>query len=333
MNCSKLKFLITVGCVILLHPTVFAAKNYFAAYPTAEIANSQVQMRLYLPDSVNGYYRASRFDWSGIIAEVNYKGHSYFGEWKDTHDPFMHDDVTGPVEGSIKAGFGHDEAPVGGEFIRLGVGILHKQAENYIFDKTYEIKNHGDWKINKGNDWIEFRHKVRSNNGYAYIYSKRIELLKNEAGFVIKHKLMNTGSKTIETDQFNHNFFTIDNGITGTGFTLKFPFAPEIANDKKSKGFFEIKNNELVFSRDVTEDFVFARFNKLPSSTENNFELINKISGAGVSVKVDKPMYSLVFWARTNVICPENSVFISVAPGMHETWDSKYLLFEKNILP
>ncbi len=328
MNYIK-RLLVSVGCALIAHSTVFASKNYFDIFPTAEIANKQVKMRLYLPDTIHGYYRASRFDWSGIIAELTYKGHSYFGEWKDTHDPYIHDDITGPVEGSLKAGIGFDEAAIGGEFIRLGIGVLQKQAENYIFDKTYEIKNHGDWKINQGTDWIEFIHTIRSNNGYGYVYTKRIQLLKNEAGFVIKHKLTNTGSKTIETDQFNHNFFIIDNGVTGTGFYLKFPFTPEISNDKNSKEYFESKDNEIVFSKDVTDNFAFARFNKLPPNTPNKLELINKVSGAGVRIEVDKPMYTLVFWARRNVYCPENSVFISVPSGMQETWDSKYIFFEK----
>ena len=34
-------------------------------YPRAEIANESIRMELYLPDSVKGYYRGTRFDWSG----------------------------------------------------------------------------------------------------------------------------------------------------------------------------------------------------------------------------------------------------------------------------
>jgi len=325
MKSSKLWLL---GFCILSFNVVVDGKNYYDIYPTAQIANNQVQMRLYLPDTINGYYRASRFDWSGIIAETNYKGHSYFGEWKDTHDPYNHDDITGPVEGSIYSGLGYDEASVGEEYIRLGVGVLHKQAGEFFFNKTYDIVNHGKWKITKGKDWIQFQHTISSSNGYAYIYTKRIELLKNKPGFVMKHTLVNTGSKTIVTDQFNHNFFTIDKGVTGTGFSLRFKFTPEILDTKYSLGFFEAKNDGLVFSNDLLKDFVFAMFKPLPANTPNFLELINKKSGAGVRVSVNKPMNSLVFWARSNVFCPENSVIIKVEKGKSMKWDCEYTLFE-----
>ena len=35
--------------------------------PQVEITNGLIKARLYLPDANNGYYRATRFDWSGII--------------------------------------------------------------------------------------------------------------------------------------------------------------------------------------------------------------------------------------------------------------------------
>ena len=51
---------------------IFAGASAFipnkeTACPSAEIDNEHVRMRLYLPDSVIGYYRATRFDWSGVI--------------------------------------------------------------------------------------------------------------------------------------------------------------------------------------------------------------------------------------------------------------------------
>lgn len=36
--------------------------------PQAEISNGELRVRLYLPDVHKGYYRGTRFDWSGVIA-------------------------------------------------------------------------------------------------------------------------------------------------------------------------------------------------------------------------------------------------------------------------
>ena len=67
-------------------------------YPGVELSNGLIKMKLFLPDPENGYYRGTRFDWSGVMPQLEYKGHNYFDEWKTPHDPGVHDDIVGPVE-------------------------------------------------------------------------------------------------------------------------------------------------------------------------------------------------------------------------------------------
>src|SRR5688572_17772160 len=69
-----------------------------AAPPQAAISNSRVRARLYLPDAQAGYYRGTRFDWSGVISSLEWNGHSYFGQWFPRYDPKLHDAITGPVQ-------------------------------------------------------------------------------------------------------------------------------------------------------------------------------------------------------------------------------------------
>src|SRR5215470_9122868 len=58
-----------------------------ADYPQAEISNGPVHAKIYLPDSKNGYYRSTRFDWSGALYSLQYKGHEFYGVWYDRIDP------------------------------------------------------------------------------------------------------------------------------------------------------------------------------------------------------------------------------------------------------
>jgi hypothetical protein len=102
--------------------------------PSAEIENGVVKAKIHLPDSEKGYYRGTRFDWSGVIASLEHKGHSYFGVWFDKYDPKIHDAITGPVDEFLSGDggtstLGYDEAAVGGTFMRVGVGLLKKPAE------------------------------------------------------------------------------------------------------------------------------------------------------------------------------------------------------------
>ncbi len=49
--------------------------------PTADVSNTSVRATIYLPDAESGYYRGTRFDWSGVISSLKWNGHEYFGQW------------------------------------------------------------------------------------------------------------------------------------------------------------------------------------------------------------------------------------------------------------
>ncbi len=66
--------------------------------PEAGISNGAIDAKLYLPDARQGYYRGTRFDWSGVIYSLRYKGHEYFGPWFEKYAPQTHDAIAGPVE-------------------------------------------------------------------------------------------------------------------------------------------------------------------------------------------------------------------------------------------
>ena len=52
-----------------------------AGPPVAEISNGKISATVYLPDPVNGFYRGTRFDWSGVVRSLEANGHSYYGPW------------------------------------------------------------------------------------------------------------------------------------------------------------------------------------------------------------------------------------------------------------
>jgi choline-sulfatase len=298
----------------------------FSSYPYTELSNGEVQMKVWLPDPEKGLYRATRFDWSGVIGSVKFRDHEYFGYWKDTHDPEYHEDLTGPVEGFIKPGLGYEEALPGEGFIRIGVGILEKEEEEeYVWDKTYKILDPGSWTVKQGEDWMEFTHRVESDFGYGYEYTKTIRLTQD--GFVLDHVLRNTGDKSIETDQFNHNFFMIDGEKSGTAFELEFPFV--LSTDHDLKGYMEITDKHMRFIKDVEEDdYVYAELEGFGGDRKDHKVTVrNRNSGAGVTLKMDQPLYRMVFWACPTTLSPENFIWISVKPGEEASWIADYHLF------
>jgi len=188
--------------------------------PQVEISNGVVSAKMYLPDVDNGYYRATRFDWSGIMPYLEHDGHTYFGKWFKEYDAKAHESVMGPAE--VFSPIGYKEAKVGEQFLKIGIGTLVKPEESkYRSFKLYEISNYGKWEVSKKSNEVVFRHLLNTQN-YGYTYEKQISLPNGKSEMVISHKFTNTGKKTIKTQVFNHNFFFWITNLLVTATKLNF---------------------------------------------------------------------------------------------------------------
>lgn len=55
--------------------------------PHVTLSRGGVTLTVLLPDVRNGYYRATRFDGSGLVARASFGRHNFYAPWKKTHDP------------------------------------------------------------------------------------------------------------------------------------------------------------------------------------------------------------------------------------------------------
>lgn len=296
----------------------------FSSHPSTVLSNGEVEMHVFLPDTAKGLYRATRFDWSGVILSTTWQDHEYFGYWKNSHDPMYHEDLPGPVEGFHAAGLNYGEAQTGEGFVRIGVGVLEKpEEEKYNWMGTYKVLDYGTWTVQQGEDWITFTHRLETDFGYAYVYKKTIRL--KEDGFSIGHVLVNTGEKAIETDQFNHNFFMIDGTESGPAFEVSFPFVPEILD---STDLYVIEGKSLFIPEAMGRRQEFVKLGGYSEEVaDHEITVVNRESGAGVRFGIDRPLYDLGFWSCATTLCPENFIWLSVRPGQQEEWTSDYTFF------
>src|SRR5215472_1810621 len=199
--------------------------------PSAYITNGAVRAKLNLPDTENGYYRGTRFDWSGSSLSLEAGGHTYFGQWFPRYDPKVHDSITGPVEDY--APLNYNEAKPGETFVKIGVGVLRRPDDQpYRFSAPYELLDTGKWSVRTGADFVEYRHEAGDpTSGYAYVYTKTVRLAAGKQQMTIEHTLKNTGVKAIETNVYNHGFFMLDSQTTGPDFTVTFPFDLKASRD------------------------------------------------------------------------------------------------------
>ena len=301
--------------------------------PSAEITNGLVTARLYLPDPLRGHYRGTRFDWAGDIYSLRYAGHEFSGPWFDSYDPLRHDAIMGPVEEFLsgESSLGYAEAKPGEGFVRIGVGVVRKPEEKpYERFRTYEIVDAGKRTTVPERDRVTFEHELSGPGGYAYVYRKTIALLPGQPVMTIAHSLRNVGTRPIETEQYNHNFFVLDQAATGPDTSVRFAFDPQGTTDRGLGQLALLRGRELVFPSELhPKQSVFTELTGFGSTPEHyDIRVENRKAGTGVRIQGDRPLEKLVFWSIRTTACPEPYVKLRVEPGQEQAWTLRYELYE-----
>jgi hypothetical protein len=332
--------------------------------PGVSITNGMVNAKLWIPDVDNGYYRSTRFDWSGSIWSLESGGHTYFGQWFPLYDPKKHDSITGPVEDY--APLNYTEAKPGETFVKIGVGVLKRLDDQpYRFSAPYELLDTGKWSTRMGPDFVEYRHEVADpKSGYAYIYTKTVRLTAGKQQMTIDHNLKNTGTKAIATNVYNHGFFMLDSQPTGPDFTVTFRF--DIKAARSMNGMAEVRGNQIVYLQELQPNananaapagavvagaapggtpvglggrgagpaVVSGRVGSGASTPVEGFStadpkdfdirIENHKTGAGVRITADRPLWRINFWSVRTTVCPEAYVEVKADPGEETSWRLTY---------
>jgi hypothetical protein len=311
--------------------------------PSVTLTNGQVSAKIYLPDADQGFYRGARFDWAGMIGSLTYAGHDFYPPWFDAMSPevrdFENEDgfvtaspqtaATGPVEEFNANGgaLGYAEAAPGDTFVKIGVGVLRKLDDSrYRFTVGYPLVDAGE-RINivRGNQ-IEFLHRIQdAESGYGYEYTKTLRLEPNQPVLVIEHALLNTGSKQIDTEVYNHNFLNIDDSGSSEGLTLSVPYSLD-STEFPDPAFASVDEHSLTYlDKPPAGESVRMNLSGFGDSTEDyDFRTYHQHLGAGVRITGDQPMSQAVLWSVAPVMSVEPFVGMSLAPGQSHSWSYRY---------
>ena len=302
--------------------------------PRVSISNGIVNAVVLLPDAKNGYYRGSRFDWSGVVGCLTYKGHNYFGKWFSKYNPTTHDAITGPVDEFRAADGdsapGYDRAAPGGIFVKPGVGALRRIDERpFNFAAPYPLVDGGKWTVHAGKRQVSFRQDLSTQIGNSYVYKKTLKLVSSQPVLLIEQELKNTGTETMDMMVYYHDFFMLDGAPTGPGMIVRFPFTPKL--DRPLENGAILQGNQITYSRDLVpgESTVAAITGFTGRPSDFDFVVENTKTGVGVEESGSLPLSRVFFWSIPTTICPEAFVHIRVAPGQTMRWTVRYRFFAK----
>ncbi len=321
-------------------------QTYPGSYPQIAISNGKLHATIYLPDAEKGFYRGMRFDWAGVIASLDYEGHSYFGPFFEKFDPAVSDveignpvvagiasAASGPVEefiGADESAVGYSSAKPGELFCKIGVGGLRKIDNSpYSSYVNYALVSSGKRSVKNGPDWIEFSQQVDCGSGYRYDYTKTIRLAKDEPVMTIEHRLINQGTNNIETRVYDHNFLIIDRQGAGQAIAITFPFAPKPTKPLDALG--EVRDKQLLFPNNLKgSDTFYGEFTGFgKTASDYNIRVENKNTSAGVEITGDRPLVNLGVWAVRTVVAPEPFIEINVPPAKDFNWKYTYRFYAR----
>lgn len=314
-----------------------------SAYPEAQIANGQIRARVYLPDAQRGFYRSTRFDWSGVIGSLEYQGHEYYNPWFAKVDPPVRDFIyqggaivvgaqsamVGPAE-EFRTALGYDTAQPGGTFVKIGVGALRKADESrYSAYANYQIVDSGKWSTQTRPDAVETLQELNDPaSGYGYVYRKVVRLTPGRPELVLEHSLRNSGRLAIRTRQYNHNFLVLDGAPTGPDFTITLPFEIKASPDTDPQ-LATIEGTRIVYRKKLeNEDRIFFGIQGYgPDARDYDIRIENRSLGAGVRVTGDRPLASMSLWSIRSVISIEPDVDVNLDPGATMSWACTYAYY------
>lgn len=343
---SIIRASVVLGSVAMLFATLSASTPGTTSQmtepqpPEAHLSNGVIQARVYLPDPQKGFYRSTRFDWSGAIASLEYEGHQYYGPWFTKVDPpvrdfvYKGDDIVvgaqsamvGPVE-EFRTALGYATAKAGDTFVKIGVGVLRKPDDSrYSGYANYPIVDSGKWAVHTSPDAVESTQDVMDPaSGYGYKYQKTVKLTAGKPELIIQHRLENTGRLPIDTRQYNHNFLVLDRRPTGPDVVISVPF--NIKMDGPSDvALAEIQGNRIHYTKTLQDQdrvfFGMQGFSAEPKDYDIRIE--NRAAGAGVRVTSDRPLANLSLWSIRSVVSMEPDIDVKLTPGASMDWQYVY---------
>ena len=285
---------------------------------TIILQRRSTRLEIARPDVAEPYYRGTRFDRTGNILALEARGHRYVSRWFRTYDPYRHDAVGGPAEEFTQ--IGHEEAAPGEGFLKIGVGLLAREAEPYDRFHLYKVLDPGRTTVRTGASEALFRHVLK---GY-YDYSKKVSI-PADCALRISHRFRNTGPSTMDFHVYSHNFFILDGALTGRATRFFLPFTPE-GHWRTDYDSVALVPDGIAFSRDLREgETVFMGDRHGAGPAEGcRFILENLDNGLRVRAACDRPMDYAVFWSNTEVSCIEPYIHFTVPPGGTVRWTLDY---------
>jgi hypothetical protein len=312
--------------VLLFVCTLLSAAEESHAQASRVLKNGELEIELMDPNSAERYNRGVRFTPVAAVIQASAAKKDFL------YGPARHDPLTTAAgllaEFDLQSPPGFDETKMGEGHLKIGVGVLKKDAREYSFWTQHELlkaaKTEVKWEDNKA----EFNQSCGlESNRYAYELKAIVSLKGME--LTVVWSLKNTGSEKLETQQYTHNSIHFSDEKIGSSYVLAFPNEFQYKQLDPFSLKFEQRGKELHILDTVEKPGNLSIDTPQNEHGSNELTVRNEKSGQRITCTVSLPCSQVRVHAAPEYLCPEQFVKLSIEPGKSVEWTRTYRFEEK----
>lgn len=218
---------------------------------------------------------------------------------------------------------GFADAKKGEGFIKIGVGILEKNRDQWAFYLPQKLLQPAKTTVKWGKSVADFQQVCNGVNGYAYRLTAKVKAVGKTLS--VAWTLKNIGTKPFQTHNYVHNFFRMSDRNVGPDYVLSFPYdykATGLGKEQK-----QVKR-DLLFLKEIPKHVNIVV--KAPKGYKGKNTVIARHTKTGQAIHCETsiPGTRTAVHASKTYLCPEQFIRLELKPGESKSWTRSYT-FEK----
>jgi hypothetical protein len=263
-------------------------------------------------------YKGQRYDYTGWIKQINFKGVDLCTTESAAPDVEMLNGSGLCSEFGIFAPVGYDDCKPGQQFPKLGVGLLTKADEGpYEFSKPFKME---PFEIKSHSNEVSAFFEVLPSPCRGYEAGIKKQIIINGSTLVIDYELINTGTMTIQTHEYCHNYLSFQQSAFNSDYQLKLPFNVKAETLPKPG----IYKDDYITWPEEDFDTYYTRPEGYKPEQIVWWELFHTKTGVRMREQLNAPLLWMALFGTKRLVSAELFIPINVKPGETQKWKRTY---------
>lgn len=221
-------------------------------------------------------------------------------------------------------------AKCGEWFFKPGVGLVQQTADFQRFNifGTYEIQPFPIIVEQPSQDTIIFKQTGPSHDGYGAEICKTYRLENNQ--LILDIEVTNTGAKTLDFSEYQHNFVSLEQKPVGPGYVLELPCDKNLSqledatlswgDERHLDSAVYLKEHSVYWKDFMDEKVLYHESYEVDSQAPARWTLRHENSSVSVSEEVNFTPSMIIVWSVEHCVCAELYYNAKILPGGTARW-------------